>query len=57
MKTQIFVMPAWIAGIQVRKDAFGDIRVAWIPTVHAGMTHVRGLWQWSLSFSKGGNER
>ena len=20
-------MPAWIAGIQVRKDAFGDIRV------------------------------
>jgi hypothetical protein len=22
-----FVMPAWIAGIQVRKDASGDIRV------------------------------
>jgi hypothetical protein len=57
MKTQIFVMPAWIAGIQVRKDAFGDIRLAWIPALHAGMTHVRGLWQWSLSFSKGGNER
>jgi hypothetical protein len=28
MKIQIFVMPAWIAGIhQVRKDASGDIRV------------------------------
>ena len=24
---QIFVMPAWIAGIQVRKDASGDIHV------------------------------
>ena len=27
MKTQIFVMPAWIAGIQVRKDASGNIHV------------------------------
>jgi hypothetical protein len=27
MKTQIFVMPAWIAGIQVRLDASGDIHV------------------------------
>jgi hypothetical protein len=27
MKTQIFVMPAWIAGIQIRKDAFGEIHV------------------------------
>jgi hypothetical protein len=24
---EIFVMPAWIAGIQVRKDASGDIHV------------------------------
>ena len=24
---QPFVMPAWIAGIQIRKDAFGDVRV------------------------------
>ena len=24
---QIIVMPAWIAGIQVRKDAFGDVHV------------------------------
>ena len=27
MKTQFFVMPAWIAGIQVRVDASGDIHV------------------------------
>jgi hypothetical protein len=27
MKIQIFVMPAWIAGIQVRKDASGNIHV------------------------------
>ena len=27
MKMQIIVMPAWIAGIQVRKDAFGDVHV------------------------------
>ena len=27
MKIQIFVIPAWIAGIQARKDAFGDIHV------------------------------
>ena len=27
MKMEIFVMPAWIAGIQVRKDASGDIHV------------------------------
>jgi hypothetical protein len=27
MKTESFVMPAWMAGTQVRKDASGDIRV------------------------------
>jgi hypothetical protein len=27
MKIQIFVMPAWIAGIQVREDASGNIHV------------------------------
>ena len=27
MKMQIIVMPAWIAGIQVRKDASGNIHV------------------------------
>ena len=35
---EIFVMPAWIAGIQVRKDASGDIHATWIPALHAGMT-------------------
>jgi len=27
MKMQSFVMPAWIAGIQVRKDASGNVHV------------------------------
>jgi hypothetical protein len=27
LKTRMFVMPAWIAGIQVSKDASGDIHV------------------------------
>jgi len=27
MKVEIFVMPAWIAGIQDCKDALGDIHV------------------------------
>jgi hypothetical protein len=27
MKAQNFVMPAWIAGIQIRKDASGDFHV------------------------------
>jgi hypothetical protein len=36
---QMFVMPVWVAGIyQVRKDASGNIRVTWIPALHAGMT-------------------
>src|SRR4029077_3209575 len=35
-----FVMPAWIAGIQVRKDASGNIRVD-LPALHAGMTQSR----------------
>jgi hypothetical protein len=38
MKMQSFVMPAWIAGIQVRKVASGNIHVNWIPALHAGMT-------------------
>ena len=36
-----FVMPAWIAGIQVRKDASGNIRVDLIPALHARMTQSR----------------
>jgi hypothetical protein len=39
---QIFVMPAWMAGIHVRKDASGDIHVNWIPALHAGMTESKG---------------
>ena len=27
MKMRIFVMPAWIAGIQLRKDASGNVHV------------------------------
>ena len=38
-----FVMPAWIAGIQIRKDAAGNIHVNLIPAVHAGMTRSRAL--------------
>jgi hypothetical protein len=41
MKVQIFVLPAWIAGIQARKDASGDIHVNLIPALHAGMTQSR----------------
>lgn len=33
-----FVMPAWMAGIQARKDASGDVHVDLIPALHAGMT-------------------
>jgi hypothetical protein len=38
MKKEIFVMPAWIAGIQARKDASANLHVNWIPALHAGMT-------------------
>jgi hypothetical protein len=38
MKMQSFVMPAWIAGIQVRKDASETSMSTWIPALHAGMT-------------------
>jgi hypothetical protein len=31
-------MPAWIAGIQIRKDASGNIRVNGIPALQAEMT-------------------
>jgi hypothetical protein len=41
MKIQMFVMPAWIAGIQVRTDASGDFHVNLIPALHAGMTQLK----------------
>jgi hypothetical protein len=44
-----FVMLAWIAGIQVRKDAFGDIHVNWIPALHAGMTQSSSLLEWRIA--------
>ena len=37
-----FVMPAWIAGIQVRKDAPETSMSIWIPALHAGMTRFEG---------------
>jgi hypothetical protein len=43
MKMQSFVMPAWMAGIQVLQDASGDIHVnLWIPALHAGTTQSSG---------------
>jgi len=42
MKMQIIVMPAWIAGVQVRKDASENVHVNWIPALHAGMTQLKG---------------
>jgi hypothetical protein len=43
LKMQIIVMPAWMAGIQVRMDASGKTSMlTWIPAVHAGMTQSRG---------------
>jgi hypothetical protein len=38
---EIFVMPAWIAGIQICKDASGNIHVNLIPALHAGTTQSR----------------
>ena len=37
------VLPAWIAGIQIRKDASGNIHVNLIPALHAGMTNREAL--------------
>jgi hypothetical protein len=37
----MIVLPAWIAGIQVRKDASGNIHVTWILALHAGMTILK----------------
>jgi hypothetical protein len=32
-----------MAGIQVRKEASGNVHVTWIPALHAGMTVSKGL--------------
>ena len=46
---QLFVMPAWIAGIQARKDASGDIHVnldssppCWNDCKHGVVRKARG---------------
>jgi hypothetical protein len=36
-----FVMPAWMAGIQMRRMRPETSISAWIPAVHAGMTELR----------------
>jgi len=41
MKIQIVVMPAWIAGIPVCKDASETSMLTWIPALHAGMTQLK----------------
>jgi hypothetical protein len=38
MKTQIFVMPAWTAGIQACRMPLETSMLTWIPALHAGMT-------------------
>jgi hypothetical protein len=43
MKMQIFVMPAWIAGIQFAGMLPETSMSAWIPALHAGMTQSRVL--------------
>jgi hypothetical protein len=41
MKIQIFVMPAWMAGIQFARMLPETSMSAWIPALHAGMTESR----------------
>jgi hypothetical protein len=41
MKMESFVMPAWMAGIQVRRMCPETSMSAWIPALHAGMTESR----------------
>jgi hypothetical protein len=41
MKMEMVVMPAWIAGIQVRKDASETSILAWIAALHFGMTQLK----------------
>jgi hypothetical protein len=43
MKIQVFVMSAWMAGIQVRKDASGDIPVALDSSTPCWNDRIEGL--------------
>jgi hypothetical protein len=38
MKVVSFIMPAWMAGIQVSGMRLKTSMSAWIPALHAGMT-------------------
>src|SRR5262249_21147377 len=40
-KMEIFVMPAWMAGLQIRRIRPETSMSAWIPALHAGMTQSR----------------
>jgi len=40
-KMEIFVMPAWMVGIQIRRIRPETSMSAWIPALHAGMTQSR----------------
>jgi hypothetical protein len=42
MNVRIIVMPAWMTGIQARKDTSGNMSMlTWIPAFHAGMTQLK----------------
>jgi hypothetical protein len=41
-ENEIFVVPAWIADIQISQDASETSMSGWIPALHAGMTQWRG---------------
>jgi hypothetical protein len=41
MKMESFVVPAWMAGIQMRGMRLETSMSAWIPALHAGMTESR----------------
>jgi hypothetical protein len=46
MNIQVIVMPAWMAGIQIRKDASEKTSMlTWIPALHAGTTQSRVLFK------------
>lgn len=41
-ENRIFVMPAWIAGIQAA-EWLRNMRVNWVPVLHAGTTQSGGV--------------
>jgi hypothetical protein len=67
MKMQIFVMPAWMAGIQARKDVSGQIHVNLGPgtpcrdddycNVYVNSQHLLGIFFHLNQVFEGGHER